>query len=125
MRKVLILIALLPGLALADSVGGPSTNQSIQTASPQNGAATLNDLQPAPDASSNSLAAPTSPADALQGSTPDQNTKLEVEADGAPQNLPSGQPSNTVWIVVLTFAAAVLAAASAVVWNYAKGGTLP
>lgn len=114
MRKVLILMALLPGLALADSVGGPSTDSGVQTASPQNVPATINQLQPAPDASANRLAAPASdPANALQGSVPSSADQLQVEADGAPQNLTAPTASNTLWVIGLTLLAFVLLAAAA------------
>lgn len=117
MRKVLILIALLPGLALADSVGGPSPNQGVQTASPQNNAATLNFLQPAPDASANNLAAPANnPANALQGSVPASTDQLQVEADGAPQSLPTSD-SNTAWVIGLSVLAAVLLASATALWQ--------
>ena len=126
MRKVLILLALLPGLALADSVGGPSTNSGIQTSSPQNNAAGLNVLQPAPNASESNLAAPANdPANALQGSVPSSATQLQVEADGAPQTLDSQSPSNTLWVVLLALAVIVLLAAAVTVWQLDKGVPQP
>jgi hypothetical protein len=121
MRKVLILMALLPGLAFADSVGGPSSNSGLQTASPQNGAAGLNYFQPAPNASEQNLAAPaTSPANALQGSVPSSTDQLVVEADGAPQSLSDNGTSNTIWIVFLSLAAVVFLAAAAAIWQLTK-----
>ena len=118
MRKVLILMALLPGLALADPVGGPSANSGIQTSSPQNNTANLNYLQPAPNASAANLAAPANnPANALQGSVPSSADQLTVEADGAPQSLPSGGTSNNLAIIILALAAVALLAVAAVVWQ--------
>lgn len=123
MRKVLILMALLPGLAFADSVGGPSSESGVQTASPQTAPASINVLQPAPDASANNLAAPASnPANALQGSVPSSADQLQVEADGAPQSLSAPASSNTVWIIALTLLAAVLLAAAAAVWQLTVQG---
>lgn len=114
MRKVLILVALLPGLAFADSVGGPATN-TIQTQSPQNNAASLNLLQPAPNASDQSLSAPS--ANTLQGSAPSSDQKLQVESEGAPQSLPDKSASSNLITILMAVFAVILAGAAVTVWQ--------
>lgn len=125
MRKVLILIALLPGLALADPVGGPTTSGGIQTSSPQNATVQGQSLQPAPDAGSQSLAAP-SAAQTLQGSTPttDQQALLQTETEGQQHTLGSTPANGSLAAVLLGAAAAVLVLAALSIWQLAARGLI-